>query len=128
MGGYSGSVRRLVLGAMFLLVVGGAATAQTAHAADASIVQIIYEEAARYGVSGDWLYWTAYCETGGTFRTDLVGAAGERGVFQWHPFGLWWDTPAGRAGHPVPAGNPRLGIAMAAWAFAHGYASHWTCS
>ena len=81
---------------------------------------------ARAGISGDWLYAVAYCES--TLDPQAVGKAGERGVMQWHPRGLWWDTPAGRAGQPIPVGDIRLDIAMGAWAFAHGLSSHWTCA
>ena len=92
------------------------------------VTALIYAAAAQYGVSGDWLYATAYCETGGTMRSDLVGRHGERGVYQWHSAGQWWVTPLGRAGHPIPVGDLWGDISMAAWSFAHGYASAWSCS
>lgn len=112
----------VVLGAAALLLP------SRSEAATTTVTQVIYEEAARYGVSGDWLYWVAFCETGGTMRTDLVGAAGERGLFQWHPRGVWWSTPAGKAGEPIPAGNLRLDVSMAAWAFSRGLSFHWSCA
>ncbi len=37
----------------------GLATIPVTRADEASVTQIIYEEAARYGVSGDWLYRVA---------------------------------------------------------------------
>ena len=111
----------LAAGVCALLLLGA-----TPARADSDVTRVIYEEAARAGISGDWLYAVAYCES--TLNPQAVGKAGERGVMQWHPRGLWWDTPAGRAGQPIPVGDIRLDIAMGAWAFAHGLSSHWTCA
>lgn len=92
------------------------------------VTALIYEAAAYYGVDGDYLYAVALCETGGTLRTDLVGRYGERGVYQWAPWGQWWSTPMGRAGYPIPTWNLRGDIYMAAWSFANGYARAWSCA
>ena len=126
MGNYGGAAKRLLLTAILLGSLGVLGVTREAGASDGTITDIIYQEAARYGVSGDWLYWTAYCES--TLNPWAVGRAGERGLFQWHPRGLWWDTPAGRAGNPIPVGNIRLDISMAAWAFSRGLSFHWTCA
>ena len=92
------------------------------------VTALIYEAAAYYGADGDWLYAVALCETGGTLRADLVGRHGERGVFQWLSGGQWWNTPLGRAGYPIPVGNLWGDVSMAAWSFANGYASAWSCA
>jgi hypothetical protein len=108
------------------VVLFGAALVIERVGAESSPVQIIYEEAARYGVSGDWLYWVASCETGGTFNQSLVGRQGEIGIFQWHPRGLWSSVPVFQSWADVY--DLRLNVRAAAWAFSRGLSFHWSCA
>ena len=96
----------------------------------AEVEREIVAAAHSYGVPAAPLVELARCETGGTFNPNLVGRAGERGVFQWlpnPPGGLWEYTPAGRAG--LSPRDVTLDIAMGAWAYAHGgdalMVQHW---
>ena len=112
-----------------VVILGAAVCIERVEASSPTeVTALIYEAAAYYGVSGDYLYAVALCETGNTLRSDLVGAAGERGVYQWHAAGQWWNTPYGRAGYPIPIGNLRADIYMAAWSFANGYGDAWSCA
>lgn len=51
--------------------------------ASSSITSIIYSAAARYGVSGDWLYNVAVCESG--LNPGAASSAGAEGLFQFMP-------------------------------------------
>lgn len=83
----------------------------------------IVQDAQDYGVSAYWLLSVAWCEARG--NPYAIGRAGEVGPFQFHPRGLWWDTPAGRAG--VSPWDIRMNVRMAAWAFSRGLWTHWSC-
>jgi len=117
-------VRGWILVAALVL---GLATIPVTRAGEASVTQIIYEEAARYGVSGDWLYRVASCETGGTFDHSRVGRDGEIGIYQFlpGPYGVWSEIPIFRTWWDVY--DLRLNIRGAAWAFAHGLSGRWSC-
>jgi hypothetical protein len=94
--------------------------------ADPAIVDMIYDIATEYGVSGNLMYRIVRCETGGTFNSWSVGRAGEYGLGQWHPRGVWWDTSLGRQGHPRPLGNPDPDLRMMGEVIANGGAyQHW---
>jgi hypothetical protein len=122
---------RFAAGLLVALAIGAALVGVIrvrAEPATDQVTAMIYEAAAYYGTDGDWLYAVAMCETGGTLRSDLVGRHGERGVFQWLSGGQWLNTPRGRAGYPIPAGDLVGDIYMAAWSFANGYARAWSCA
>jgi soluble lytic murein transglycosylase-like protein len=84
----------------------------------------IAEDAVSYGVSASWLLSVAWCESRG--NPYAVGRAGEVGPFQFHPHGVWWDTPAGLRG--ISPWDIRANVQMAAWAFSRGLSSHWSCA
>jgi hypothetical protein len=114
----------LALAALLCL---SATHATTTQASDPDgIVALIAEEAHAYGISPSWLLAVALCETGGTLRTDLVGRQGEIGLFQWHPYGLWRSVPIFTTWGDVY--DVRLNVRGAAWAFARGWSSHWSCA
>jgi hypothetical protein len=86
------------------------------------IVQIIYDAAARHGVSGDWLLNTATCESGldpWAYNHDT----GDSGVFQFRP-----ATWAEWGGDPGAIWDVWSQADMAAWAFSVGLHTHWCCS
>jgi len=94
---------------------------ESAHAEE-WIVGIIYEAAARHGVSGDWLLSTATCESG-LNPWAYNPETGDSGLFQFKP-----DTWAGWGGDPASLWDVWSQADMAAWAFANGLHSHWCCS
>lgn len=79
----------------------------------------IYDAAARYGTSGDWLVAVMYCESGGD--PNAVGQYGEIGLFQYMP-STWYGWGGG------DIWNPWEQIEMTAWAFANGLSHHWVCA
>jgi hypothetical protein len=90
------------------------------------VEQWIWNDAAEFGVSGQWLIWVARCEAAGD--PFARGARGEVGPFQWLPWAgsLWWSTPAGRAG--ISPWDIRMNVRMAAWAWSRGLSHHWSCA
>jgi hypothetical protein len=120
------AVLLLGLGALRASGEAGAAARAAEPVSWAQVEAWVWEDAATYGVSGRWLLWVAGCETGFSGNPYLVGRLGEVGPFQWHPRGLWWSTPAGRAG--VSPWDIRENVRMASWAFANGLSRHWTCA
>jgi hypothetical protein len=110
----------LLLAATLLSGVHQVAGAQTVE----EVVAIIHERAAAHGVSGARLERIARCESGPHLNRWAVGRQGEQGLFQLHPNGLRrlfyqrgftdvWDV--------------EQQASFAAWAFANGFASHWSC-
>lgn len=86
------------------------------------IEALIVDAAERHGVSPERLLRVARCES----RLDpyAVGRAGERGVFQLHPYGLlraFW-----MAGY-TDEWDAEQQADYAASAFAAGLAGHWSC-
>lgn len=76
----------------------------------------IYDACARHGCNGDQLVRVMYCESGGD--PGAVGPNGERGIFQFHPYGEW----------PYAAWyGPYEQIELAAQLFAAGRADAWVC-
>jgi hypothetical protein len=63
----------------------GAGIVQAQQIGPAEAQAIIREHAATWGVSGDRLVSVARCETGNSWRTDLIGRQGEVGPFQLLP-------------------------------------------
>ncbi len=95
-----------------------------------TVLYWIEVDAAAYGVDPGWLTRVATCEARsrvtGIPNPYSVGLEGEVGPFQWHPRGLWWDTPAGR--NWESPWDIRRNVEMAAWAFSRGLWWHWTCA
>lgn len=77
---------------------------------------VVYEAAAYYGISGDWLYNTMMCESGGD--PNALGAHGEVGIMQIKP----WLHPG------VDPWDPVDSIWYAASMFAAGESGAWVCS
>ena len=92
----------------------------------ADVVAWVHADAADYGASVDELLAVGQCES--QLEPFALGDGGMSfGPFQFHLRGIWWWTPAGRAGlHPSDA---RQNVRMAAWAFAQGaeWRRHWSC-
>lgn len=120
---------RLILHLAVLLALG--LTTQIAWADDwwvkerAWAEKQLHKAAEAYGADYRTVWKVVDCETGGQWRSDMVGAAGERGYLQWHPRGAWRQVPAYTElgisiwqeyvdGNP---GAPRLDLWMGAWAF-----------
>jgi len=82
--------------------------------------------AATYGVSFDWLWAVVGCETGYTYNLGTVGAAGEYGPFQFMESTFYWMAEMSGIGGSWY--DPVDQAYVAAWAFANGYSSHWTCA
>jgi uncharacterized protein YraI len=97
-----------------------APTSSSASGGGGSITSIIYDAAARYGVSGDWLLAVAQCES--NLVPGAYGAAGEVGIFQFMP-----STYYGYGGQG-DIWNPYNQADLAASMFAQGLSYHWTCA
>src|SRR5688572_286296 len=108
-----------LLGAAFCIERASASTATWSD-----VEAWIVADASEYGVSASWLLSVAWCEARG--NPYAVGAQGEVGPFQFHPRGLWWETPAGLRG--VSPWDLRANVRMAAWAFSRGLSFHWSCA
>lgn len=106
------SIRTLALG--LLMVAGSAATISAQSASDYEAA--IYAACAREGCDGAQLVRVMYCESGGNHAA--IGPHGERGIFQFHPQGLW---PS------IAWADPYTQIAVAADAFANGLGWNWVC-
>jgi hypothetical protein len=78
--------------------------------------QAIYDACAVYGCDPGQLIRVMYCESGGDH--SAVGPNGERGIFQYHPNGMWpemaWAGPYEQIWH-------------AAQQFASGNGGQWVC-
>lgn len=91
------------------------------------VISLIYTYADFYGLrpaDRDLLLRVAYRET--RFGLNIVGDGGDSiGAFQWYRWGVWQSTPCfveyGWAGR----WNLEADVSCAAWAFRHGYQSHW---
>ena len=113
--------RRNVICALIGGVLGGVFARQEARAEE-WIIQIIYDAAGRYGVSGEWILNTADCESGlDPWAYNAV--TGDCGVFQFSP-----ATWAEWGGDPAVIWDVWSQAEMAAWAFSVGMHSHWCCS
>jgi hypothetical protein len=125
------SKRRRSLGLMavgVLLFALSAAIGRCEETVDAGggIVDLIHHYAGVYGVAPLYLEAVARCES--DLDATAVGAQGEIGVMQFHPRGLWPETPLGRAGLSLYEATVEQHIEMAAWAFGQGLGFHWACS
>ena len=106
-------------------------TASAAPVVSGNIQQIIVDAANRYGVSSTRLLDIAKCES--TFSPTVVNhsyvapdGTSPTGLFQY--VGSTWRSFSSQAGY----GGASIFDATAqanvtAWAFAHGYSSHWEC-
>lgn len=121
-------IRILVIVLALAVVTGGVAAADGGYSAEqVRVIGRIYQYAEFYGLRDedrDLLLRIAYRET--MFGLERVGDGGfSIGVFQWYRFGVWQSTPCfgeyGWGGRWIEEAD----VACAAWAFAHGYQSHW---
>lgn len=83
-----------------------------------SVIDAIYYWGAYYGVSGDWLYRVAACESG--FDPYAIGPNGEIGVFQFMPSTFY---AYGGASIYDPWDQARVASQM----FSQGLSWHWVC-
>jgi len=101
---------------------------------------MVVEAAERHGANAQQLLSVVSCETGGTYRVDLVGRAGERGASQWLPGmgNAWRLTSHAREGVDIVA-LYRAGSPDAPWldidGLAQAFAYHpvqarreWSCA
>ncbi len=91
-----------------------------------AMTALIVKYAALYNVSSAHLIDTAECES--TFNESSIGLQGERGIFQFHPQGLWSEIPLGKRGVALTTSTTEQQIEMAAWAWSEGLSSHWSCA
>jgi hypothetical protein len=97
----------------------------------ADVRLLIRHYASVYGASSAQLERVAACESVGWNERVInglwLGRAGEVGVFQFHPQGIWLSVPAsvkrGRSRYDVHAN-----VEAAAWAFSRGQSRHWSCA
>ena len=91
------------------------------------VIRLIYTYADFYGLRDadrDLLLRVAYRET--RFGVNLVGDDGNSiGAFQWYRWGVWQSTPCYAEYGWAGRWNLEADVGCAAWAFAHGYQSHW---
>ena len=115
----------LVLVGVFLLGSGASPTgAEAAWVTRNHVIAWVYEYAAYYGVNAQVLLAVGQCESGlQPYPRD--GRSGEIGPFQFHPRGIWWQTPYAWMGYSPR--DPEVNVAAAAWAFSRGYQYHWSC-
>ena len=95
------------------------------HTQSAEVAGAIHAAAVRHGVSESWLLRTAWCES--RYLPWATSRGGHMGLFQFHPATWRWMAPqagwvAASPYDPWPAAD------VAAWAFAHRLASHWSCA
>ena len=113
-------------------VVNTVTNTRTASAASGNIQQIIVDAANRYGVSSARLLAIAKCES--TFSPTIVNhsyvapdGTSPTGLFQY--IGSTWRSFSSQAGYGGASIYDATAQAnVTAWAFAHGYASHWECT
>jgi hypothetical protein len=80
---------------------------------------MIYEAAAEYGVSGDWMYQIALCESG--LDPNALGIHGEVGLFQFMP-----ETFFANGGENL--WNPWEQAHVAARMLSEGQSYQWLCA
>lgn len=90
----------------------------------ADTLAAIEEASINSGVSYTWLRRIVACETGQTFRNDLVGRQGEIGAVQLHPRGL---LPAFYAAGYTNPRNPQDAVHFLADQILLGRSRHWSC-
>lgn len=95
-----------------------------------SIDDLARASAAYYHVNADHLVKTMKCESHGD--AAAVGDHGRTyGLMQFHQDTFdWMKGLAIKAGEPFQTfayKNPESQLKLAAWAFANGYAGHWSC-
>jgi hypothetical protein len=114
--------RRTILSALIGGVLAGVGMrGQRAHAQE-WIISTIYDAAGRHGVSGEWLLYTAVCESG-LDPWAYNPMTGDSGIFQFRP-----NTWVGWGGDPNAIWDVWSQADMAAWAFSAGLHTHWCCS
>lgn len=126
----------IVLGIVIFVAAGWCV--MPAHADQLGAIELLTERAIAHGASPDRVLGVVGCETGQTFRSDLIGALGERGYGQWLPGpAAWRETPAYQVeGIDIVAEYRRGGLTaewhdadMLGWAFGPDappdFARHW---
>lgn len=94
------------------------------------VADIVYAAADRYGVRGDVLWSLALCESNGnpdaiSARLNINGTS-DCGLFQINELTWqWWLDVRGISANVWSAYD---NADMAAWAWANGYACHWSCA
>ncbi|MGD9895372.1 MAG: hypothetical protein AB7R89_16140 [Dehalococcoidia bacterium] len=114
---------------MLTWAVSATATEAARPVSWAEVVAWTEHDAARFGVSADWLLAIAVCES--SRNPYAVGwAASEVGPYQFNPGrGIWWSLPESRqVALDYTRASIRLQVQAAARAFSLGYASHWSCN
>ena len=94
----------------------------------ATILALIHSAALEFGVDPARLEAVAFCESS-LLAEPRVGQAQELGWFQWQP--RTWEWLAAKSGLGYTwrdIVDERAQARLTAWAFANGYASHWTCA
>lgn len=70
-----------------------------------------------------------HCESAGfdpaVINNRRLGRAGEVGVGQFHPRGIWHSTPQAQAGYSVR--DVEANVAAVVWGIASGHARAWSC-
>ncbi|MPZ68583.1 MAG: hypothetical protein GEU71_03540 [Actinobacteria bacterium] len=92
--------------------------------ASPAVEQVIVERAEAHGVSPWALRQTLGCETGWTWNRWAVGASGELGIAQLHPYGLLPTFFAYGYSDPYSVWQA---VDFTAVMFAQGMATHWSC-
>jgi len=114
-----------------LLLVGAISATATEAARPVTWAEVeswLVQDAARFGVSADWLLAVAICES--ARDPYAYGAAGEIGPAQFLPVsGIWHSLPESQL---VPLDysrrSLRLQVQAMARAFSLGYSAHWSCT
>jgi hypothetical protein len=93
----------------------------------------IYAYSSKYDINPQIPLGVAACESL-YFNTDVInnirkGSLGEVGTFQFHPSGIWWETPQANADPPYSMYDPEANVAAATYLLSQGYGpKHWrTC-
>ena len=126
--GVPGRGRLVLTGVAFALGLVTGCTAMAArggHAQSVEVQDAIWSASQEHGVAYPWLLRVARCESG--YHPWVVNrASGAAGLFQFMPgTWRWMSAAAGWAG--ASPYDPWAAASVAGWAFAHGYAAHWTC-
>lgn len=93
-------------------------------AQSAEVQQAIWSASREHGVAYPWLLRVARCESG--YRPWAVNPSGAAGLFQFMPATWRWMSAAAGWEGASPY-DPWAAASVAGWAFAHGYAGHWSC-
>lgn len=92
------------------------------------IISWIYDYAIYYDTSPEPVLAVARCESmyfsSAVINNRRLGSAGEVGTFQFHPRGIYRETPQYNAGYSVY--DPEANVAAGVWAISQGFGPrHW---